>query len=79
MAEEKKMTIEERLLAIEKITERLEGNELSLEESLMEFEKGVALIREAEKALGEAEKRLEILTEAHEETDSEVPFEEEES
>ena len=79
MAEEKKMTIEERLLAIEQITERLEGNELSLEESLSEFEKGIALIREAEKALGDAEKRLQTLTEAREEAASEIPFEEDES
>ena len=32
MAEEKNMTIEERLLAIEQITERLEGTNHSLEE-----------------------------------------------
>ncbi len=78
MAEEKEMTIEERLRAIEEITERLEGNELSLEESLREYEKGVALIREAEKALGEAEKRLQSLTEAREESFSEPGQTEEE-
>ena len=79
MAEEKEMTIEERLRAIEEITERLEGNELNLEESLKEYEKGVALIREAEKALGEAEKRLQSLTEAREEAFSEPGQTEEES
>ncbi|MBQ4002110.1 MAG: exodeoxyribonuclease VII small subunit [Lachnospiraceae bacterium] len=77
MAEEKKMTIEERLLRIEMITEKLEGNDLSLEESLSEFEKGVALIREAEKALGEAEKRLKTLTEEREESMQDAPLEEE--
>ena len=50
---ENRMTIEERLQKIEEITKKLEGSELSLEESLLEFEKGTALIREAEEALGD--------------------------
>lgn len=60
---EEKMTIEERLDAISSITEQLESGKMTLEESLQAFEEGVKLIREAQDALKDAEKRLAVLTE----------------
>lgn len=47
---------------LETIVEQLETGELSLEESLKAFEKGVALTRQCQQALDDAEKKVEILT-----------------
>lgn len=58
---EKNLSIEENLEKIEEITKKLSSGELSLEESLKEFENGVSLIREAEAYLSDVEKRLEVL------------------
>lgn len=41
--------------------ERLEGGDLSLEESLRVFEEGVRLSREGQRRLDEAERRIEAL------------------
>ncbi len=46
---------------LEEIVGRLEGGGLTLEESLEAFEEGVALARESENRLNEAEKRVEVL------------------
>lgn len=61
--EEKKISIEENLEAIDKITSELENGDLSLEESLKRFEEGIRLIRESEAYLGDVEKRLQTLRE----------------
>ncbi len=46
---------------LQSIVDALEGGELSLEESLTRFEKGVQLVREGERMLADAEKRIEQL------------------
>lgn len=46
---------------LEEIVERLEAGELSLEKSLAQFEKGVKLSRECQKALADAEQKVQIL------------------
>lgn len=46
---------------LEEVVKRLEGGDLSLEDSLKVFEEGIGLVRRGEKLLGEAEKRIEIL------------------
>jgi exodeoxyribonuclease VII small subunit len=46
---------------LESIVKKLEGGNLSLEESLKAFEEGVRLSRFCSKKLDEAEKKLEIL------------------
>ncbi len=66
MNEEKKTSIEEKLAELEEITRSMESGELTLEESLKAFERGVALIRESNEYLGEAEKKIRILTEGTE-------------
>jgi exodeoxyribonuclease VII small subunit len=43
------------------IVERLESEELPLEESLRAFERGVALSRRGQRILDEAERRVEVL------------------
>lgn len=54
---------EQALKELEILVEKLESGELSLEESLKHFERGVALTRICQTALGNAEQRVQILTE----------------
>lgn len=58
MAESK---FEKDLERLEKVVEALEEGGLTLDESLKRFEEGVRLARRCEKALTEAERRIEIL------------------
>jgi exodeoxyribonuclease VII small subunit len=46
---------------LEELVERLEQGDLSLEESLAAFERGVTLTRTCQSALKEAEQKVEIL------------------
>ena len=59
MAEQK---FEKDLEKLEKIAEALEEGDLSLDESLKRFEEGITLAKRCEKALAQAEKKIEILT-----------------
>ncbi|HHH46201.1 MAG TPA: exodeoxyribonuclease VII small subunit [Thiotrichales bacterium] len=63
---------EKTLEELEAIVARLEAGELSLEESLQAFERGVALTRSCQKALEAAEQKVEKLLS---ETGTTVPFE----
>jgi len=49
------------LAELEKLVETLEQGDLSLEASLEHFERGVALTRQCQKALRDAEQKVEIL------------------
>ncbi len=51
------------LEALESLVQRLERGDLSLEESLSEFERGLALTRQCQHALAIAEQKVRILTE----------------
>lgn len=53
---------EKSLKEIESIQKKLEDGDLSLEESLRQFEKGSKLIKECRVALEKAEQRVQILT-----------------
>jgi exodeoxyribonuclease VII small subunit len=46
---------------LEEVVERLESGELSLEDSLAAFEKGVGLVRFCNQKLNEVEKKIEML------------------
>jgi exodeoxyribonuclease VII small subunit len=50
------------LAELEQIVERLEQGEVSLEESLRQFERGVELTRSCQKALRQAEQKISILS-----------------
>ncbi|MGH8204488.1 MAG: exodeoxyribonuclease VII small subunit [Steroidobacteraceae bacterium] len=50
------------LAELEAIVARLEQGELPLEESLRQFERGVALTRVCQKALSQAEHKIRVLT-----------------
>ena len=64
MAEEKtdQMSFEEALGALETLVEQMERGELTLEESLASFERGVQLTRTCQEALKAAEHKVQILT-----------------
>ena len=53
---------EKNLTELEQLVETMEKGELTLEESLKQFERGVALTRACQKALAEAEQKVRILT-----------------
>ena len=52
---------EKSLKELESLVEKMEQGDLSLEDSLSHFERGVALSRACQKALKEAEQKVEIL------------------
>ncbi len=63
MSEEKtEFDFEKSLAELEQLVETMEQGELTLEESLKQFERGVALTRACQKALSEAEQKVQILT-----------------
>jgi exodeoxyribonuclease VII small subunit len=64
MGEESSIDFEAALEELEALVERMETGELSLEESLRAFERGVALTRDCQRALKDAEIRVRALTQS---------------
>lgn len=60
---DKTVDFENQLRELENLAERLEEGEMSLEESLQAFERGVRLTRECQQALSAAELRVQALIE----------------
>lgn len=52
---------EQALASLEALVEKMEEGDLSLEESLSAFEQGVKLTQECQRALGEAQQRVQVL------------------
>ncbi len=65
-------SFEDALAELENLVERMESGELTLEESLASFERGVSLTRTCQQALKEAEQRVEILDSGDPETEAEL-------
>lgn len=59
--ESKIKNFEKNLSTLEKLVEALESGDLSLEQSLNQFEKGVKMTRECQAALEAAEQKVEML------------------
>ena len=57
------INFEQSIQELEALVEKMEGGNLSLEESLKYFERGVVLTRNCQKALSEAEQKVQILLE----------------
>lgn len=57
---------------LEALTEQMEDGNISLEESLQHFERGIKLTRQCQQALKEAEQKVQILLKEHGEPE---PFE----
>ena len=58
----KSLNFEKSLADLEALVERMEGGEMSLEESLQAFEQGVRLTQQCQRALAEAQQRVQLLT-----------------
>ncbi len=58
----KKFDFNKGLSELEEIVKTMESGDLSLEESLKYFEKGVALTRQCQTALSEAEQKIALLS-----------------
>jgi len=65
---------DEALQELETLVESLEQGDLSLDESLARFERGVSLARECRDALTKAEQRVQVLLETEDGNDSLAPF-----
>lgn len=61
--EDKEMSFETALATLEEIVTKLEAGNLSLDDSLAMFERGVGLARLCARRLGEAERKIELLVE----------------
>ena len=59
--DQEKKKFEEAVEDLEKVVERLESGELSLEDSLAAFEEGVKLVKFCNEKLNEVEKKIELL------------------
>jgi exodeoxyribonuclease VII small subunit len=61
MAEPNSRKFEDELADLEGIVSQIDSGELSLEESISAFERGVALVRSLNQKLDEVERRVEVL------------------
>ena len=59
-----KLTFEEAMAELDKLVSSMEDGELSLDDSLKAFERGVMLTRKCQEALSQAELRVKTLTDA---------------
>lgn len=59
---------EQSITKLEEIVAQLEKGELTLEESLKQFEKGISLARQCQDVLTKAEQKIEILTSSNSDT-----------
>ncbi len=78
MARKKQPSFEEAIAELETLVEQLESGELSLDESLKTFEKGIALTRVTQQALETAEQKVRILSEPLSEDSEPEDFEHDE-
>ena len=66
------LSFEDSLLELEGIVDKLEKGQLSLDESLMLFEKGIKLVRECNTRLKSAQQKVEKLIEENDGVRTEV-------
>lgn len=67
----KPLDFEKALNELETLVETMEQGDMSLEDSLKQFERGVDLTRQCQTALKEAEQKVQILIEKSEQADLE--------
>ncbi len=66
MAQAKKSSFEKSLQELEALVRDIDSGDLELETALSAFERGISLIRDCQKALDAAEKRVQELTQTTE-------------
>ncbi len=62
MEDDKVQSFEEEFDELENVVTRIDSGELSLDESITAFERGVALVRSLNRKLDEVDRRIEVLT-----------------
>lgn len=72
--DDKKPAFEESLSELESLVEQLESGDLSLDQSLQQFKRGVELTRHCQGILDQAQQVVEQLVDPNDE-DSAIPFE----
>ena len=70
----KDMKFEEAMELLEDIVRKLESGSLSLDDSLLEFEKAIKLVRTCNERLEVAEQRVRMLTASLDGSVTDVPF-----
>jgi len=70
MKEQEKFNFEQALERLQMKVKNLESGNLSLEQSLKEFEEGIELSQKCQKFLSEAEQRVQVLTNSAPESNS---------
>lgn len=55
------LTFRQAMAELKQIVEELEGNQLELEESLVKYERGIALLRFLKKSLSDAQLKIDVL------------------
>jgi len=70
----KSIDFEQSLAELETLVTALESGELSLEDSLKAFEKGIAITRDCQSALKDAEQRVDMLTRDRQGNTTLAPF-----
>ncbi len=70
-----KPTFEQRLNRVKDIIDGIESGQMSLEESVKQFEMGIQSLNELEKELGEMKRRITVLQEKPDGTLEEKPME----
>ncbi|CAI2061581.1 MULTISPECIES: exodeoxyribonuclease VII small subunit [Serratia] len=73
-SKEQGISFENSLSELESIVTRLESGELPLEDALNEFERGVQLARQGQQKLQQAEQRVQILLNDHNDDAALTPF-----
>ena len=66
-----KVDFEKALIELETLVETMEQGDISLEDSLKQFERGVELTRQCQTALKEAEQKVQILIDKSEQAELE--------
>ncbi len=61
-SKEQDVNFEAAMLELEKLVKQMENGDLSLDESLKAFERGVLLTRQCQKSLAEAELKVKMLS-----------------
>lgn len=63
MAKQENPSFEDNLSALEGVVEQLESGELSLDDAMKAFEKGIKLTRQCQESLATAEQKVRVLME----------------
>ncbi len=70
----RKLTFEEALKQLETIAEQIEQGKIGLEESITQYERGMALVKQCRDILSKAEHKIEQLQQRPDGTLEKVPF-----